>query len=40
MTRQAADRDTDDGEEHGVGQMEPLRGGLDHAGEDQKPGHD
>ena len=38
--REAADRDTDDGEEHGVRQMEPLRGRLDEAGEDQKPGHD
>ena len=38
--RQAADRNPDDGEEHGIGQVEPLRRGLDHAGESQKPGDD
>ena len=38
--REGADRNADDGEEHGVRQMEPLCGGLDDAGEDQEPGQD
>jgi len=38
--REAADRNADDRKEHGIRQMEPLRGGLDQAGEDQKPGND
>jgi hypothetical protein len=38
--REAADRNTDDREEHGIRQMEPLRGRLDQAGKDQKPGND
>ena len=36
--RQAADGHADDGEEDGIGKMEPLGGGLDNADQDQKAG--
>ena len=36
----AADRDPDEGEQHGIRQMKPFRGGLDQAGENQEPGYD
>src|SRR5215469_13732713 len=38
--RDAADRHADNGEQHGVRQMEPLRSGLDDAGENQKSRQD
>ena len=38
--RHAADRDADEGEQHGIGQVQPLGGGLHDADDDQKPGND